>query len=193
MIRKVEYKGAEVVCDVVADRYVFDTELVVNGDTEKTFYVSLTGKGYNLANFEGDKTIVPEQRIFETLAVGARIVEKGVGATNPLISDAHNMFEAGYFTFSIQEALTDRDFLQRIAGGFDVFEIGGVGTAFMGDGAIPNVRKYSVSRLIPGGRSIEFKTYWPGPGGVVLTPIPPLGVYLQVWLYGYELIPRARV
>lgn len=183
MKRIVEFKGTKLVCEVASDVWKYDSEVIETGDSNMEFFVTRQGKGYHLANFEGDQSLVPEQRIFEVLAIVARIYG---GDDAPAIADSKNLFEDAYFEFRIQQVITDRDNLFRLIGGADIFSVGGVGVSFMGDGAWPNVRKYAVSRLVPGGRSIEFEVYWPG--GVTL-----LGDQkLQIALYGYELIPKGK-
>jgi hypothetical protein len=183
MKRIVEYKGSRLVCEVASDVWKYDTVDVEDGDSQLQWFVTRQNKGYELANFEGDQSLVPEQRIFECLAIVARIYQ---GDDAPAIADAKNLFETAYFEYQIQQVITDRDNLFRIMGGGDIFHVGGAGVAFMGDGAWPNVRKYAVSRLVPGGRSLEFFIYWPG--GVTLTATQKL----QVAMYGYELIPKGK-
>lgn len=184
MKRIIQYKGAKVACEVASDVWKYDTVDVTDGDSTLQWFVTRQNKGYHLANFEGDQSLVPEQRLFECLGIVARIYQ---GADAPLIADAKAIFETAYFEFQIQQVITDRDNLFRLMGGGDIFSVGGAGVAFMGDGAWPNVRKYAVSRIVPGGRSIEFFIYWPG--GVSLTT----DYKLQVAMYGYELIPKGKV
>lgn len=185
--RVINYKGENLVCSVATDVWKFDTQIVSNGDGQVQFFVSRANRGYDVANFEGDQSLVPEQRIFEVLAVCARIYTTGAAAQQPLITDAKNLFEGGYYEFQIQQVLADRDNFFRLMGGADFFSINPLtNVAFAGDGAWPNVRKYAVSRIVPGGRSIEFKVFWPTP--VVLT----IDTAVQVGLYGYELIPRGK-
>lgn len=185
-VRVINYKGENLACSVATDVWKFDTQDIANGASLAQFFVTRGNRGYDVANFEGDQSLVPEQRIFEVLAIVGRIYKTGAASDQPLISDAKNLFEGSYYEFQIQQVLADRDNSFRLVGGADFFHIGGVGVTFAGDGAWPNVRKYAVSRIVPGGRSIEFKMYWPTP--VVLT----VTTKIQIAMYGYELIPRGK-
>jgi hypothetical protein len=190
MKRIVEYKGSRVVCEVASDVWKYDTIEVEDGASTLQWFVTRQNKGYQLANFEGDQSLVPEQRLFECLAIVARIYltpgDAGVGDA-PTVSDAKTIFETGYFEFQIQQVITDRDNFFRLIGGGDIFPVAAAApVAFMGDGAWPNVRKYAVSRIVPGGRSIEFFVYWPTPVALEATR------KVQIAMYGYELIPKGK-
>jgi hypothetical protein len=186
--RVINYKGENLVCSVATDVWKFDTQEITTLSTLSQFFVSRANRPYSVANFEGDQSLVPEQRIFEVLAVCARIyATPGAGIDQPLVTDIRNLFETAYYEFQIQQVLTDRDNLFRLVGGADIFSVNPVGNVgFVGDGAWPNLRKYAVSRIVPGGRSIEFKVYWPTP--VILAAT----CKLQIAMYGYELIPRGK-
>ncbi len=91
----------------------------------------------------------------------------------------------GYYEWNTQGTLTDRDWLHQIMGSTDLYDTAGVDTPSQGNGSHANIRKYQVSRFVPGGRSIEFRLSWPD-GGLTLTE----DAIIYVRLYGYELIPR---
>jgi hypothetical protein len=186
MRRVIEYKGSKIECEVASDSWKYDTVVVDDGDSQLQWFVTRQNKTYELANFEGDQSLVPEQRLFEVLAAVARIYQ---GEDAPLIADAKNVFETAYFEFQIQQVISERDNLFRLMGGGDIFSVGGLGVSFMGDGAWPNVRKFAVSRIVPGGRSIEWTIYWPG--GITIAAKG--GVKLQIALYGLELIPKGKI
>jgi hypothetical protein len=146
------------------------------------FYVSKVGKNYAQANFEGDQSLVPEGRIFEVLALNVHVEQ----ATPRVFIDVNAIFAGGYFEWKIGQTTTDRDWLYRLIGGVDLYDTAGAQTPFQGDGAHANIRKYAISRFVPGGRSIEFRLAWPVVGGVILTK----SAIVKVSLYGFEEIPR---
>jgi len=181
--KNIPFQGAEVPVDVVSDRYIFDSEVLAAGAyTEQNFFVSKAAKSWAQANFEGDQSLVSEGRIFEVL--GIYIYFEQVSAVKN-ISDASLVFNSGYYEWSTQGVLTDRDWMHQMIGSVDLYDAAGVVTPFQGDGAHANIRKYAISRFVPGGRSIEFRIVWPGSITLAQDTI------LKVRLYGYEEIPRA--
>lgn len=182
----IPFQGAQIGVDVVADRYIFDSEAFDAGATlnNQEFFVSKAGKSYAQANFEGDYTLVPEGRIFEVLGISVYVYQ---AATESVFADAKQIFDLGYYEFKISQTTTDLDWLHRLIGGVDLFDSAGVETPLQGDAAHANIRKYAVSRMVPGGRSIGFQLYWPG--GITITA----AAKIFVSFYGNELIPNGQV
>jgi hypothetical protein len=179
----IPFKGDMVAVDVVADRWIFDSETIATGATEQQFFVTKAAKGYHQANFEGDYTLVPEGRIFIVLAAYVAFYQDDT----PAYGDAKPLFTLGYYEWKIQQTITDRDWLHRLIGGEDLFDVTGTAGPFTGDGDHGNLRKYAVARIVPGGRAIEYGLFWPG--GLTLTK----SCKVFVSLYGYEAIPTAIV
>ena len=183
--KTIPFQGAEVPVDVVSDKYIFDSEIMLNTPvvhSEQPFFVSKTGKSLAQANFEGDNSLVSEGRIFEVLGIYVFFYQV---TTKKSVADAALCFDAGYYEWNTQGTLTDRDWLHQIMGSTDLYDTAGVDTPSQGNGSHANIRKYQVSRFVPGGRSIEFRLSWPD-GGLTLTE----DAIIYVRLYGYELIPR---
>jgi len=183
--KTIPFQGAEVPVDVVSDKYIFDSEIMLNTPvvhSEQPFFVSKTGKSLAQANFEGDNSLVSEGRIFEVLGIYVFFYQ---ATTKKSVADAALCFDAGYYEWNTQGTLTDRDWLHQIMGSTDLYDTAGVDTPSQGNGSHANIRKYQVSRFVPGGRSIEFRLSWPD-GGLTLTE----DAIIYVRLYGYELIPR---
>jgi hypothetical protein len=172
---------------ILADRWIYDTELIETGDSQQEYFRTTAGKDIQEANFEGDFSLVPEGHIFQVIAHHVRIVHINTAPYGEL-ADTVAVFNEGYFDWRIQGSTTDENALYHVAGGLQFIprwqpaHAGTEEATQVGTGDRANCRRYAVEKYVPGGRSIKYFLYWPG--GITLTESKKV----QPGFYGNELM-----
>ena len=194
--REVDVLNSRFLAQEIVDSYIFDTEDVATGSNSIKFFESLTGKDDFEANFEGDKAVVKEGRLFEIRFFLAQVVQDQAVLADHVRLEYEAFHDQGSWEWTVANVLFDRDTLRRIAGGIqfrpiiiDQAAAANVSSAFPGDGRHDNVRSYAIPKVVPGGREVRLTVQWQATGGS-----PNSTTYsLQMIYYGVEMVPIREV
>lgn len=192
--REVDVLNSRFRAQEIVDVYRYDTITVAAGTSRAQFFRTLGTKADHLADFEGDKALVKEGRLFEVRFIIAQVIRDDTGTTEHDNLDLEQFFDQGSWKWDVANVRFDEDTLRRISGGLQWRPVGldtsagaaGAPTAaYPGDGRHDNVRMYSIPKVIPGGREVDFEVTWQNAGG---SP-NPVNYDLQIIMYGIELVP----
>lgn len=197
-LKMIEVKRQRVETRVVEDKWLYDTENVANAASVTNFFVTKQNKAAFLARFAGDESLVNEGRFFEWIAVELRVLADRVAAAfRPPEQDLFEMATEGFAEAKISDEVVFEENLARMFGGFDFVPVLLNTTAAAaadvrysaGSGQHGNVRKFAVSKIVPGGRNFKLRLSWEAAGGVQLAAARRL----QVAVYGIEQVPTGRL
>ena len=170
MITNIVVGNKNVRVDTLACRWIHDSENIVNAQTEQQFFMTKAAKTIDIANFEGDQSLVPEGHVFQVIAHVVHVRRNATVAANTRLTqpDAVELYEQGYVDWQIQGTVAERMNARFLAGGFDfatVYEpanIGAADAAVLGNGTHANARRYEMEKIVPGGRAMDYWLRWPG-------------------------------
>lgn len=201
-LKTIEVKRQNVEVRVLEDKWLYDTETIDDADSEQEFFVTKQNKARFLARFAGDESLVREGNFFEWMAVEHRILANSAAAAEvrPTDDDLVLIAHEGFVEAKISDETVLEENSVRLFGGFDFLPVlGTIGLvaaaadSFMGSGQHGNVRKFAVSKIVPGGRTFEYTVFWAGAGGVGGVVNLAESRRLQIALYGIESIPTGKV
>ena len=185
----IRYYNKLVLCKVIRDRNIYDTEVVVDGSSSVQFFKTLQGKDLHRANFEGDKAIVSEGYIFQVLKANAIILGQPQD-----IGTLKQIFDNAQYEIDVNQVEVVQEHFRELMGGIDhrLYSGGANPDASIfgvaGDATNQTCRKYLMPKHISGGRQLNFNVRWPESGGLKLFPSTKK-VELMINLYGMELVP----
>lgn len=181
-------------CRVIADRWWYDTIALTAAAGQTNYFQSVAAKNRDLADFEGDKSLVKEEEyalIYGAVMYLIKLTDPE--PANPLPADpaVWAYLRRSYYEWQQNQAVVSRDNMLVLEGGSSMRVSGlaaAVAEAQPGDGRHDNMRKFWKPILVTGGRSVDFYVY----NQVAGTP-ENLNWKLMIRLYGLHLIPVARV
>jgi len=181
-------------CRVIADRWWYDSTPLTAVAGQVNFFQSIAGKNRDLADFEGDKSLVKEEEY--ALIYGAVMYLLDLRPTAevlelPAVPAVWAYLRRSYYEWQQNQAVVSRDNLLVLEGGSS-YRVSGAAAlaaeAQPGDGRHDNMRKFWKPVLVTGGRSVDFYVY------NQLAGTPENEKYkLMIRLYGLHLIPVGRV
>jgi hypothetical protein len=196
-LKAIEVKRQKIETRVLEDKWLFDTVSIANGNSLIQYFVTKQNKNPYRARFAGDESLVNEGKFFEWVAIEMRVLaDRTVPTARPVDADMFNMATEGYCEAKIADEVVLEENMIRLFGGFDftpvLVTIGNAAAAAqqsLGSGQHGNVRKFAVSKIVPGGRNFKLQLQWANTGGVLLVATQSL----QVAVYGIEQVPTGKV